>query len=181
MKVFVAAMAIVSSLASGAQDWEKADLATTRLPPSAFSEVPASIQKELVRRGCTIPQPFHATHQNVIKGRFTSAKQIDWAVLCSIKGTSSILVFRNGSTAAVDVLAAEPDRGALQVINVGVIGYSRMLGVADADFIRVHHQRYGGPKPPPLDHDGIDDIAVEKGSVVRYWSRGRWLELTGSN
>jgi hypothetical protein len=62
-----------------------------------------------------------------------------------------------------------------------VIGYSRGLGVADADFIRVHHQRYGGPKPPPLDHDGIDDIAIEKGSLVWFWNRGRWLQLTGSN
>lgn len=182
MKVLVAAMAIVAGLASGgAQDWEKADLATTRLPPSAFPELPASIQKELARRGCTIPQPFHASHENVISGRFTSARQTDWAVLCSIKRTSSILVFRNGSIAAVAELAAQPDVGALQVISDGVVGYSRALGVADADFIRVHHQRYGGPKPPPLDHDGIDDIAIEKGSVVRFWYRGRWLELTGSN
>jgi hypothetical protein len=35
--------------------------------------------------------------------------------------------------------------------------------------------------PPPLDHDGIDDGVVEKGSSVWYWYRGRWLELTGSN
>jgi hypothetical protein len=137
--------------------------------------------KELMRRGCTIPQPFHATRQNVISGRFSSAKQIDWAVLCSIKRTSSILVFRNGSAAAVDVLPARPDVAALRLIDAGVIGYLRGLGVADAEFIRVHHQRYGGPKPPPLDHDGLNDIFIEKGSVARYWYRGRWLELAGSN
>jgi len=165
----------------GAQDWDKADLGTRRLPPSAFTELSASIQKELTRRGCTIPQPFTGTHANVIRGRFTSAKQTDWAVLCSINRISSILVFRNGSTTAVAELAAEADFDSLQVIGEGAIGYSRALGVADADFIRVHYQRDGGPKPPPIDHDGIDDVFIEKGSVVRYWYRGRWLELTGSN
>jgi hypothetical protein len=181
IRVFVGSMAIATtSPSSGAQDWEKADLATARLPPSAFPELPASIQKELERRGCTIPQPFIGTHQNVISGRFTSAKQTDWAVLCSVKRRSSILVFRPGS-AAVAELAEQPDSGALQMIGGGAIGYSRALGVADAEFIRVHHERYGGRKPPPLDHDGIDDVFVEKGSTVWYWYRARWLQLTGSN
>ena len=182
MRAFVAAMAVIAGITSGGtQEWEKADLATTRLAPSAFPELPAPIRKDLARRGCTIPQPFNATHVNVISGRFTSAKQTDWAVLCSIKRTSSILVFRSGSPAAVAELASQPDLSALQVVSTGVVGYSRALGVANADFIRVHHQRYGGPKPPPLDHDGINDIFIEKGSVVLYWYRGRWLGLTGSN
>jgi hypothetical protein len=170
MRAFVAAMVVVAALASGgAQDWEKADRATIRLPPGSFRELPALIQTELVRRGCTIPQPFGGAHQNVIKGRFTSATQTDWAVLCLIRRTSSILVFRSGSVATIVALAALPDSG------------SRVLGVADADFIRVHHQRYGGPALPPLDHDGIDDGEFEKGSLVRYWYRGHWLQLTGSN
>ena len=171
----------VAIAAHEAQDWAKADLATTRMPPSAFPELPDPIQEDLTRRGCTIPQPFTGTHQNVIRGRFTSAKQTGWAVLCSIKRRSSILVFRIGSTTAVAELAADQDSDSLQVIGDGAIGYSRALGVADADFIRVHYQRYGGPKPPPVDHDGINDLFIEKGSVVRYWYRGRWLELTGSN
>ena len=182
MSVFVAVMAIIAGLWSGgAQDWDKADLATRRSPPSAFPELPASIQKDLTRRGCTIPQPDDATDANVIKGRFASARQTDWAVLCSIRRISSILVFRNESPSLVAELAAQPDRGSLRVIVDGVIGYSRVLGVADADFIRVHYQRYGGTKPPPLDHDGIEDAALESASVVWYWYRGHWLELTGAN
>jgi len=34
---------------------------------------------------------------NVIKGEFARPGQIDWAVLCSVKGVSTILVFWNGS------------------------------------------------------------------------------------
>jgi hypothetical protein len=179
--VFLAAMTIAWLASGGAQNWDKADLATTRLPPSAFPELPAPIQRELERRGCTIPQPHGATHANVIKGRFTSATQTDWAILCSIRRTSSILVFRNGSPSVVAKLATQPDRGHLRVIADGVIGYSRMLAVADADFIRVHYQRYGGTRPPPLDHNGIDDAVLESASLVWYWYRGRWLQLTGSN
>jgi len=95
---------------------------------------------------------------------------------------SSILVFRGGSPAAVAELAREPDLTYLQVVDVGdVVGYSRALGVADAKYIREHHRQYGGPKPPRLDHDGINDIFIEKGSVVWYWSNGRWLQLTGAD
>src|SRR5947208_17097962 len=34
---------------------------------------------------------------NVIKGEFARPGQTDWAVLCSVKGVSTILVFWNGS------------------------------------------------------------------------------------
>jgi hypothetical protein len=172
----------VTIASSGAQDWNAADRATRRLAASAFAGLPPAIDKELVRRGCTIPQPFTAARPaNVIRGRFTSATQTDWAVLCSIRRTSSILVFPNGSASGVVELAAEPDINSLQEIGNGAIGYSRTLGVADPRFIRDQYERYGGPKPPPLDHDGINDIFIGKGSLVRYWDGGRWLELTGSD
>jgi len=177
---FIFALAAALS-SNGAQDWEKADLAINRLPPSAFPELPASVGRELVRRGCTIPQPHGVAHANVIKGRFTAAGQTDWAVLCSIRRVSSILVFRGGSPPAVAELAPQPYVGLLRVTEPGVIGYSRDLTVADADSIRIHYERHGGPKPPPLDHDGIEDSFLESASIVWYWYRGRWLQLTGAN
>jgi hypothetical protein len=62
-----------------------------------------------------------------------------------------------------------------------VVGYSRALGVAQPGIHREHYDAYGGPKPPPIDHDGIGDIFVEKASVVWYWYRGRWLQLQGAD
>ncbi len=166
-----------------AQDWDRADRTTRRLAPSVFLELPAAVRLDLEQRGCTIPQPFTAKRpENVINGRFMSPDQIDWAVLCSRERTSSILVFPGGAPSAVIDIATELDRHSLQVIDGGrEIGYSRALGVADAEYIRDHYQRYGGPKPPPLDHDGINDMFIEKGSVVWYWYRGRWLRLTGAD
>ena len=50
-----------------------------------------------------------------------------------------------------------------------------------ADLRGAHHELYGGPKPPPLDHDGINDMFVGKASVVWYRYQGRWLQLTGAD
>jgi len=165
------------------QDWQRADAATVRLRPGAVPGLPEPVRQELDRRGCSIPQNFATKRpHNVVRGRFTSSSQLDIAVLCSRNRVSSILVFRGGSPAAVAELAREPDLTYLQVVEVGdVVGYSRALGVADAKYIREHHRQYGGPKPPRLDHDGINDIFIEKGSVVWYWSSGRWLQLTGAD
>ncbi|MDE0040390.1 MAG: hypothetical protein OXU77_22930 [Gammaproteobacteria bacterium] len=119
--------------------------------------------------------------QRLIRGEFTRAGQIDIAVLCSCKRVSTILVFRGGSTSDIAEIARLEDRTFLQDVGGGRIGYSRLLGVADADFIRGRHAIHGGLQPPPLDHEGINDIFVEKASRVWYWYEGRWRELTGSD
>ena len=164
-------------------DLDRADRATIRLSPSAFPELPGAVRRELERRGCVIPQAFsNRTPHNIVRGRFTSSAHKDWAVLCSRRQVSSILVFRSGSVASVLELARQPDRDRLQHVGPGgVIGYSRALGVADPKFIKEHHEWYGGPKPPPLDHDGINDMFVGKASVVWYRYAGRWLQLTGAD
>jgi hypothetical protein len=176
-------VAIGSSLSHLHQDWDAADRRTTRLAPAAFVDLPAPVRTELEARGCTIPQPFAGNgSQNVVKGRFTSAKQMDWAVLCSRQGTSSILVFRGGAASTVAEIAAQADVNSLQTIDgSGTIGYSRTITVATSRFIQDQHKAYGGPKPPPLDHEGISDVFIEKGSIVWYWYRNAWLMLQGSN
>jgi hypothetical protein len=164
------------------QDWGAADRATKRLAPSTFPAIPAAVRVDLERRGCTIPQTAGSTRpENVISGRFTSRDQVDWAVLCSVRRRSTILVFRAGSAATVAELGSSPDISFLQGLGGGAIGFSRLIGIADAKFIQGHSQADSGPKPPPIDHEGINDIFVEKGSSVWYWYRGRWLTLAGAD
>ena len=179
--VIVAALG--SSLSLVTQDWDAADRATVRLEPAAFPNLPAGIRSELERRGCTIPQPFTATTPaNAIKGRFMSANRTDWAVLCSRRRTSAILVFRGGVGSTAVELATQADSGSLQTIDGnGKIGYSRAIAAASSRYILDHYNAFAGPKPPPLDHEGINDIFIEKGSVVWYWYRDRWLELQGAD
>jgi hypothetical protein len=180
--VWVLALAIAVAGASN-QDWARADREIRRLSPSVFPNLPMAVRAELGRRGCLIPQPFTARRpENVIRGHFTSPAQTDWAVLCSIAGVSSILVFRGGSVINVAELQRLPDRTFLQVVADNLaIGYSRAIGVANARLIRKYQKEFGGLVPSPLDHEGINDIFVEKGSSVWYWHRGQWLELQGAD
>ncbi len=166
-----------------ADDWERANQATVRLRPAAFPSIPASVIQELERRSCSIPQAFSSsTAHNVIIGRFTDSGETDVAVLCSQERVSSILVFRGGSVESVTALASEADANFLQTVGPnGAIGFSRKLDVADPKYIRAQYENYGGPKPPKLEHDGINDIFVGKGSVVWYWHGGTWLQLTGAD
>ena len=144
-----------------------------RLPPTAFSELPKNLVRELKRRGCTVPQTFPPDQRsNVIRGSFAKAGQTDWAVLCSMKGFTSLLLFWNGSAANSVKLGKNPDD-----INRLFDGFIRPVG---RKFIMDHYRAYGGPKPPPIDHQGIES-AGESASVVLYYYRGKWLTLQGAD
>src|SRR5262249_8311023 len=154
-----------------------------RLPPRAFRQLPTAIVETLEARKCLIPQIwFNKTPHNVIRGSFTDAKQNEWAVLCSRKGTSSILVFRADSAKLVAETAAAKDEAFQQDVDGrGTLGYSRAISAVGKDYILKHYEAYGGPKPPSITHHGIDDAFAEKASVVRYFYRGKWLELQGAD
>lgn len=165
--------------------WEAAERAIVRLKPAAFKDLPANVRADLERRQCTIPQPDFELEElppyNVVRGRFTSAKAIDIAVLCSKNGVSTILVFRGGATTNVAELAPSEDKGFLQGGGGDRINFSRAIGVATPKSIRAYHEAFGMGQLPRLDHDGIDDAFVGKWSVIRYWTGGKWLELQGAD
>jgi len=92
----------------------EADRQVTRLPPSAFPQVPTEIRRELKRRGCTIPQVSSGKKpQNVIKGEFIGKGRADWAVLCSLNGVSRILIFTDASEREPLEIASQADAGSL--------------------------------------------------------------------
>jgi hypothetical protein len=78
-------------------------------------------------------------------------------------------------------IGSEPDINKLQGMGGDQIGYSRSISPVGRDFIMRHYQAYGGVKPPPVDHLGIDDAFVGKASMVHYSYRGKWIELTGAD
>jgi hypothetical protein len=158
----------------------RAGAETRRLSPADFPDLPAVVRDELTRRGCTIPQVHgDARPHNVARGTFRRARQADIAVLCSREGTSSILIFWGNDFTTTAEIASRADEDYLQVMASGEIGYSREIVTAPPDFIRRQHERYGGPKPPTLSHDGINDLFVGKASVVWYLHGGKWLQVAG--
>ncbi|MCW5977817.1 MAG: hypothetical protein KIT09_07050 [Bryobacteraceae bacterium] len=162
--------------------WQAAARDIRRLMPRAFPNLPPAVTHDLDRRACLIPQTAYDQHpHNVVSGEFARRGQTDWAVLCSVNGASTILVFWRGETRDVAQIAPGEDLGSLQGMGEGRIGYSRMIGVADRKFILDHYHAYGGVTPPEIDHVGINDAFVEKASVVHYFHQGQWLRLTGAD
>lgn len=166
--------------------WARADSLVVRLSPDAFSDVlPAPVIVALHERECTIPQAtaYHSQPHNVIRGAFTRSGREDWAVLCSRRGRSVILVFRAGSPADVSELAASEDRVWLQGGAGDAIDFSRSIAAVDAAYIRRQHERHPDSTvpPEPLDHEGIEDIFIGKASVIHYFHDGRWLMLQGAD
>lgn len=144
--------------------------------PSEFKELPPTIRQDLHQRGCTVPQPPGARKQeNVIRGRFRNPKQDDWAVLCDIRSqnVSMILIYANSQ--------AVHSPAVLDKSSLSDQGCWVAISAVSENYIEEHYRAYGGPKPPPIDHQGIDVGICEKASVIRYFYQGKWLTLTGAD
>lgn len=150
-----------------------------RLPPSAFPQLPAAFAKELEGRACSIPQTMlDAEPHNVISGEFAKKGQKDWAAICYREGKSAIHVFWGGPAKC----PADLPRGREEFrTNDEPVEYPFAIKAVGRDFILEHYRGYGGPRPPPIDHHGIDDIFVEKASSVWYCHGGKWLRLQGAD
>ena len=159
--------------------FEEAERRIVRLPPAAFPELPANLVRELQRRGCTVPQAkyFKQPH-NVIQGSFAKPGQKDWAVLCSVRDVSTILVFWGGAPDNTAELATDRDSNHLQVVDAEAPPhYCRAIRLAEHNQVTALLKDYTGAKPSSVRHQGIEDADIEKLSKTWYFHAGRWLEL----
>ena len=168
------------ALTAFAQDrWQEADVNVVRLAPASFEQLPPLVLADLEARQCTIPQTFAKREpHNVVSGSFLKRGEVDWAILCSKKGISTILVYPSGRVHSVHELGTESDHGYLQVIDgEGTIGFSRMIGRVSIDDVK--RRLPASISTTSIDKDGIEDIFFEKASVIRYCYRGKWIEFFG--
>ncbi len=162
--------------------FDEAQRHIVRLRPADFKKLPRNLIQELERRKCTIPQEAESKPgNNVIRGEFERPSQTDWAILCSVDGYSSILVFWRGTEEKPAEIARAEDRKFLQELGGEKIGFSRKINAVGKDFIIRQHRTFGGRKPPPIDHQGIDDAFVGKASTTHYYYKGKWYQLTGAD
>jgi hypothetical protein len=164
-----------------AQDqWDLANQNVPRLTPAAFRKLPPEVVTLLEDRHCTIPQSYtDSVPHSVIKGSFYKKGQTDWAALCSRARASTIVIVWGGKSECPDEMETREDQSYLRKVTGGEIKFARHIKTADRTFIVTMYDRFGGEAPPPIDHQGIDDIFEGKGSTIRYCYRGKWLELTG--
>ena len=179
--LFATIFVLFASQAVKADEWDDATRAITRLDPKEFRTLPNHILEKLTTQSCTIPQSFeNNSPHNVINGEFGKTGQKDWAILCSRKDTSSILIFWGGRASCPSEILPSPDRSWLQQ-TVGGIGYSRVISTVDPKFILKHADANEESTPAPITHQGINQTFVGKGSSVKYCFQGKWIELAGAD
>ena len=148
------------------------------LPPSAFPELPPAVLQALQTRGCRIPQIQRRKSNNVIQGSFIKSGQTDWAVLCTTKKLTELLVFENGSADQVVVIASFSKEFAKWSISP----------MAARDFPQEWLPK---DQSLQLDHDGIGSFAEfgyrQDGCLycysadgnVLYFDHGQWIKVSG--
>jgi hypothetical protein len=166
----------VCGLRSGVVAPAQVNISVRQLEIDAFPNVPEAVANTVKRRGCGIPQPQTQGGVNVIRGEFFEQGQAGWAVLCSTRGSSSILVFRGDRDTEPEEIARGEDRNYIQDAV-----YSRQISTVGERYITQHYRAYGGPEPPAIVHDAIDDAFLEKASIVYYRHGGKWLRLQGAD
>jgi hypothetical protein len=157
--------------------------AVRRLAPSAFPQLPQSIRRDLEARGCRAPQSYdESTPHNVMRGSFTAAGRSEWAVLCSVRDTATILIHDARRGTVLDSLERSSDAGWVQGIGGGQWGYSRYLSVLPGRAISRWRVDVGEQRlPQPIDHDAINQAFSGKGAEAFYRARGRWFRQVTSD
>jgi hypothetical protein len=146
-----------------------------RLPPSSFPDLSPAIAGLLDRRGCLIPQTYQAHHpENVVRAALERPGSVDWAVLCSVKGNVSLMVFFGSAPEHPITLATAPENERLQVHDLsGVLGFNWAIDPASPT--RVHQAQSGiEPRPLRLDHDALADSVIDHRTVFHFYTGNKW-------
>ncbi len=157
------------------QDGHPVPYRVRHLPINSFPEIPAGVADLLSRRGCLIPQTYAARRpENVVHASLERTGSSDWAALCSVQGTVSLLVVFGSNPGQATVLASAPETQRLQVHDVtGVMGFN--WGIDPASPELVHEAQTGMEhRPPRPDHDALADVVVDRRTIYHFYSKNGW-------
>jgi hypothetical protein len=177
-----AAMDAFSSSGQVAVNGQTRPYKVDHLPASSFPALPAVVAAELNRRGCLIPQTYEAHGpENVIHGSFRRAGEKDWAVLCSVRGTVSLLVFFDGGEASPEVLATAAETSRLELNNrSGKLEFDWGIDVATPELVH-EAQSQMQHRPARPNHDAIADSIIDGPTVYRFYAGNAWTSLETSD
>jgi len=140
------------------------------MSPGAFPELSSGIVRELESRKCMVPQypkTWKATDRiNVIRGEFAKAGQKDWAVVCSVPGEMSLLVFWNAS-----------DKGFAEVPLELSDGYVLSGSVPKETLMEKYKDKI--PAGVIVDHDAIGISNADNRTIIHYFNAGKWIQVGG--
>lgn len=146
------------------------------LPVTSFPALPGVVVTQLDERKCMVPQTYEArTPENVVHASLERKGSDDWAVLCSVNGSTTLYVFFQSQLATPIALRHQRDSEWLGSEVGG--GYGSAWGIARRAPSQIH-----SPKAHSvIDHDGVDDAFVEKSSTVHYYQNDSWIVIDNSN
>ena len=180
----VSAAALCSAQAAGdesgtiAMNGESVRYLIRRLPVSSFPELPEAIANQLNSRGCMIPQTWQAHRpENVVHASLEGPGSSDWAVLCSVHGTASLLVFFGSAVGQPITLASSPETERLQPHGTsGELGFN--WGIDRASPGRVHDAQAGlDQHQSPPDHDALADVTLGRRTIYHFYTHSAWTLL----
>jgi hypothetical protein len=149
-----------------------------RLPVSSYPELPVHFSAQLNLRNCMIPQTYQAHHpENVIHASLERTGSSDWAVLCAVKGTVSLLVYFASAPSDVQVLATAPETERLQAHSgAEVLGFNWAIDPATPEQIRTAQIGLDS-RPALLDHDALADSLIDDRTVYHFYTNSAWIVL----
>jgi hypothetical protein len=158
---------------------------TYRLSPDSIPDLPASVVTMLKKRAGMVPQPGRGERANAVSGAFSSKGAIEWAVLCSVRDTSQILILNAASGAIVDSVDKTPDLNYLESEDgvLWVVGETVSLESAESLSVKpdssvMDSQAFAAIFPKPIDHDAVGHWYSDKGGEVLYSANGRWYRVS---
>ncbi|PIP81765.1 MAG: hypothetical protein CO113_08100 [Elusimicrobia bacterium CG_4_9_14_3_um_filter_62_55] len=157
---------------------------------SEYAPLPKTILRALETEGCRVPQPDGRLLRryepaNITVANLVDPDRYDWIVLCSVDDVSSIRVFwgKDGSapTACPGKIAEAPDANYQQNVG-GRPAFSRHIARITPEKIRERLDGLGEPGPGfALEHEGIEDAFMGKGSTIWYCRDGKWHAMLGAD
>ncbi len=146
---------------------------TVLFPLDSFPELAPAARQALKRRGCRVPQSPYALSKpnNVVRGQFARAGQTDWAALCAVGDQMIVVVVWGAPSACPDTISQ----------TAATVSDEHGLGVVGPAYIDQHEEWYGGGRPFPVSHEGIDFGYYDKASMVWYCHEAVWWELPGAD
>lgn len=162
------------------QDGRTVSYRVRHLPVSSFPELPPAIAEALTARGCLIPQTYQAHRpENVIHGALERAGTSDWAVLCSVQGRVTLLVFfASGDAAKPALLAEHAETERLQSHDAsGTLGFNWGIDPATPTEVR-EAQAAMAHRPAAPDHDAVADSVIDRMTVYHLYRNGAWERLS---
>ena len=158
------------------------------LSPDKFAVLNDEIKEWLNKNEYKIPQLFYddTDPHNCITGDFNGDDIADTAVMATKEGYSHIFIFWSGKIDKIEEISKFENINAYQGLgydenNNKIWGFSCYIDKAEQEYIVKKNPSILETLKVSKLHDGLIDGFAEKGSLIMYKHKGKWIDLLGAD